>query len=281
MGTFAKRLGQLSARSLESESKNILRTSAANKLPGSLSLALDGTLKRGHDMRVFGMGTAASMANRARYARFTTSMHAVYAAMEEELDLTAKAEASPASAVWRRHGPTLRREAALRADLEDVVGSSGGVALTPATERYVAGIRAAAADDRACGGARILGHLYCRYFADLFGGQMLATPTRLALSLEAGTPRHYYFQLPSEEAQEGVSVGRGGRRAYIEDVYRGLNAAGEMLTPSAFDAVVDEAMLAFGYNVGVYSEEPMLLDALRGSVNVCTGYLSQTLGRRT
>merc|ERR1719324_353309 len=94
MGTFAKRLGQIhgvfqrqqGAMLLESESRNIMRTAAANKIPGSLALALDGTLRKGHDMKTFGLGTAASMASRERYARFTASMHAVYATMEEELD---------------------------------------------------------------------------------------------------------------------------------------------------------------------------------------------------
>lgn len=267
MGSFAKFLGRLSARSLESESRNILRTCAANKVPGSLALALDGTLKQGHDMRVFGLGTLASMAGRARYARFTGSMRAVYAAMEEELDKSTAALAGPPAvrAVWARHGPTLRRAPALEADLADLA-TTGGADPSPATERYVAGIRAAGAKDREAGGARLLGHLYCRYFADLFGGQMLGTPTRLALSLPAGTPRHYSFSLPP-----------AGRRAYIEEVYRSINEAGEMLAPDAFSETVEEALRAFEYNVDVYREEPMLLDAARGVANVCAGYAVRAL----
>lgn len=74
MGSFAKRLGQIMAKSVETESANILKTGRANKLEGSLSLALDGTLKRGHDMKVFGLGTVASMASTPRYARFTASV---------------------------------------------------------------------------------------------------------------------------------------------------------------------------------------------------------------
>jgi hypothetical protein len=50
MGSFAKRLGQLAAKSLETESARILRTTPANKKAGSLARALDGTLKEGHDM---------------------------------------------------------------------------------------------------------------------------------------------------------------------------------------------------------------------------------------
>ena len=74
MGTFAKRLGQLAARGLETEGANILKTTKANKVPGSLAASLDRTLKTGHDMKTFGLGTAASMANRERYGRFTRSM---------------------------------------------------------------------------------------------------------------------------------------------------------------------------------------------------------------
>jgi len=55
MGDFAKRLGQLAARSLQSESARILNASKPNKK--GLSLALDKTLRDGHDMKVFGLGT--------------------------------------------------------------------------------------------------------------------------------------------------------------------------------------------------------------------------------
>ena len=62
VGDFAKRLGQVAARSLESESSNILKKASANKR--GLSLKLDGTLRKSHDMKVFGLGTLASLASR-------------------------------------------------------------------------------------------------------------------------------------------------------------------------------------------------------------------------
>lgn len=71
-GSVALRItSSLTRRFLQTESKNIIVTSAANKIPGSLSFGLDGTLKSGHNMRVFGLGTAAALANRGRYSRFT------------------------------------------------------------------------------------------------------------------------------------------------------------------------------------------------------------------
>ena len=105
MGSLTKALGQIaslvSRASLETESANIHRLGKANKIKGSLSHALDGTMREGaHDMRVFGLGTAASMASVEKYARFTAAMLAVYKTMEEELDdcVRAAGEVSTTSA---------------------------------------------------------------------------------------------------------------------------------------------------------------------------------------
>ena len=167
----------MATRSLETESANIMKTSMANKIPGSLAKQLDTTLREGHDMKVFGLGTAASMANVQRYQRFTTSMHAVYSTMEVEFDRATPTAAPLVHELWSKHGSCLRRAPSLALDLEDVGGPATGA--SPATDRYVEVIRVAGADDRERGGARMLGHLYCRYFADLFGGSMLAMPTRV------------------------------------------------------------------------------------------------------
>lgn len=194
-------------------------------------------------------------------------------------------------------------------DLGDVGGPV--VLSSPATDQYVEAIRSAGADDRSRGGARLLGHLYCRYFADLFGGEktpairhecseidanrqtfalmanvgfflgsMLAMPNRVALGLAPNTPRHYTFDLPPLEA--------GGRRAYIEDVYCSLNDAGEGIRlleeagkddvgagggGDRFESVIDETLAAFQHNIAVYSEEPMYIDGARGCINVATGML--------
>ncbi len=192
MGTFAKRLGQWAARSLETESGNILSTSRFNKVPDSLSLRLDGTLKEGHDMKVFGLGTVATLASLSTYGKFTAAMHRVYTEMERELDQAAageEREENVVGAFWRQHQAILRRAPALAADLEDVKGMGVEVRVdaasqTPGTRRYVEAIRRAGAED---GGAGLLGHLYCRYLADLFGGQMLGTPTQVRNQLRALT----------------------------------------------------------------------------------------------
>ena len=204
MGSLTKLLGRLTARSLESESSNILRTASANK--HGLSKAFDATLRESHNMRVFGLGTAASLSSRDRYGRFTANMHAVYATMERSLD---ESVSPPVNLLWRKYGDSLRRTDALKADLDEVgvfpcVAGSGSMddglyfdagtqPLTEATAAYLEAIHDAAIDDNETGGARLLGHVYTRYFADLFGGQALALPTRWALSLSVNSPRHYDF----------------------------------------------------------------------------------------
>jgi heme oxygenase len=267
MGTFAKRLGQLAARSLESESSQILRSGAANKR--GLSLALDGTLRKSHDMKVFGLGTLASLSSRERYSRFTASMHAVYSAMEGRLDAS---KSAPTQRLWSRFGPQLRRGRALAADLHEAIGADGAsIAVTPATASYVAAIGSAADDDDANDGARLVGHLYCRYFADLFGGQGRAPPTRLALGLGPHSPRHYTFDFGEF----------GGRRALIEALYEEINTAGERLRDDdQRAAVVREAELAFAHNVDVYREEGRLVgDSVVAAAKLLKGYVAGVSGR--
>ena len=102
MGSLSKRMGQIVARSLESESSQILRTIASNKIPNYLSQRLDTTLKDSHDMEVFGLGTLSSMSSVERYAKFTHAMHVVYLTMEDELDKSSVS--SPAIQIfWSQH----------------------------------------------------------------------------------------------------------------------------------------------------------------------------------
>lgn len=277
MGDVAKRLGQLATKSLESESSNILKTAKANKI--SLSKALDATLKKGHDMKTFGLGTLASMASRERYARFTGTMYAVYRTMEEELDASA-AVSKPVATVWDPYGSVLRRSERLHADWLDVHVSSSSVSpsdltnesiWSPATTAYVRSIRKAGQYDREHSGGRLLGHLYCRYFADFFGGSVLATPYRVALGLPDATPRHYEFDFNAQASG-------GNRRALVEGVYSSINEAATHMTMDQEDQVAEEAMRAFQHNVHVYSEDGKLYrDSFRGGFNVVTGLFTDQL----
>jgi len=266
MGSFAKAVSQLgnvasarlAAPAATTSSRGILQTSRANKT--GLSLLLDQTLKSGHDMKTFGLGTAASLSSVERYARFTSAMRQVYGTMERSLD----ASASPATLpLWQRFGDSLRREPSLALDLADV--TSHELPITPATRAYCAAIEAAAAADDADGGGRMIGHFYCRYFADLFGGQALAAPTRYALApaVLPGTPRHYEF------GTFGTN-----RRESIESLYAAFNEAGEALGhEAALQVVVGETRAAFQCNVALYTEEGALWSgAARGVGNMVSGF---------
>merc|ERR1719491_1055820 len=83
-------------------------------------------------MKVFGMGTLASMASRDRYLRFTHAMYGVYSTMEEELDRCSVALPSPSknneiesakeaiAHFWNRHSEILRRADKLEGDMLDL-----------------------------------------------------------------------------------------------------------------------------------------------------------------
>jgi len=286
MGSLAKRLGQLTARSIESESSEILRTIKPNKIPNSLSQRLDTTLKDSHNMRVFGMGTLASMATKERYLRFTHAMYGIYSTMEDQLDLCCPSinptphpstststppipPPHPVAHFWTRHSKILRRAPLLQHDILALSPSQPPPSYSPATDRYRTAIRTAGALDRKDGGGRLLGHAYTRYLADLMGGSVLGEPTRLALGLEGDGPRQYRFEFG------------GDRRGYVEAVYRDLNGAGDVLVEGEeevgneerLEEVVAEARAAFGWNVEVYGEEPIGVDSVRGVKNIVVGWL--------
>eukprot|EP00928_Gymnodinium_smaydae_P000422 TRINITY_DN10166_c0_g1_i1.p1 TRINITY_DN10166_c0_g1~~TRINITY_DN10166_c0_g1_i1.p1 ORF type:complete len:287 (+),score=50.59 TRINITY_DN10166_c0_g1_i1:123-863(+) len=233
--------------------------------PGSFARALDEALNQSGDARVFDLGRTACMASVTRYSRFLASMHNVYSAMEEELDRTAMSSAA-VQRVWSRHGDTLRRAPALQSELDEVADFTAYAAAkqSPPTSRYVASVREAAASDRKTGGARLLGHLYCRYRADLVDGEKLAACTRAALRLAPEAPRQYMCELPAETE----------RSTFLEGVCESFDEAGSMLAEEHFDAAVIEAQQAIEHTLAVYSEEPMYFDAFRGGLNVCAVLLA-------
>merc|ERR1719469_854315 len=67
-------------------------------------------------MKVFGLGSLASMANEDRYLRFTKSMYGVYSTMENEMDKCSVHSGTPVAYFWKRHSEILRRADLLRGD---------------------------------------------------------------------------------------------------------------------------------------------------------------------
>lgn len=283
MGSLAKVLGRwrsvLSKKPLfESESASLFKKVKANKIPGSLSLALDCTLREGHDMKVFGLGTLASMQSRACYRQFLTNLHAVYSTMEEELDATSipAIKTDIIRSVWKNHEHILRRTKRLETDLQKLEGllamtteANGDVTkqfvprVSRSTLKYLQRIRYAGEMDRENGSGLLLGHLYCRYFADLFGGQMLGKPYELALQLP-GVPKHLQFDFKNLD-----------RRYYLESLYEDLNKSGKDLTSEQLQCVSKESILAFHHNASVYSEDTrMLSHAVQGGVNLGLGWVA-------
>eukprot|EP00928_Gymnodinium_smaydae_P042433 TRINITY_DN28570_c4_g1_i1.p1 TRINITY_DN28570_c4_g1~~TRINITY_DN28570_c4_g1_i1.p1 ORF type:complete len:267 (+),score=59.45 TRINITY_DN28570_c4_g1_i1:57-857(+) len=261
MRNFQMRFSSLSVRSFEPDCRSVLRPARS-----SLSLQLSEVSEQKRS-RSSDLGTIAAMASKERYARLLASLHDVYVALEEELD--SNAEQSPIlRQFWSRHGDALRRAPALKADLEDVADFSALAAAkrSSPTLQYISRVRAAASEDR---GARLLAHLYCRHLSDLVRAERWSGVARAALRLESEAPRLYSFQLPGSKESGG----------YLEQLNEDFDEAGLMLSREQFSNTVAEFRLAVALNAGMYHEEPLFPDAIRGGLNVCAGLLVHTAPR--
>lgn len=256
-------------------------------------------------MKIFGFGTLATMSSKERYKRFTYSMYGIYTTMEYELD---HSTSDAVQSFWSKHHTVLRRSSALQQDLADVgmivvddKNTNNNIyynSFSNATKKYIDRIRLAGEMDRQVtnnsnnnnnGGGRILGHAYTRYLADLMGGSVLAYPTRLALNLDIDTPRHYTFQYNSDTSNNVTTTTKTTsitRKEYVEQIYHDLNKSGTILVQSndnnnttVLEDVVDEARKAFQHNIDVYSEEPIYLDAMVGTMNILYGYVTSKTRR--
>eukprot|EP00951_Prasinocladus_malaysianus_P018981 scaffold153099_cov38-Prasinocladus_malaysianus.AAC.1 len=116
--------------------------------------------------------------------------------------------------LWRKF-PELRRAELIRQDLMEIGAISADskpsdrgptLPISAATQDYVDCIERAGQEED---GTRLLGHLYVRYFADLFGGRALGYPTKLAVPGLKSKPRFYAWDHSVEK----------DRRAYIERIY--------------------------------------------------------------
>ena len=247
--SVARARPQQRGSAFESSSAKIFKSSKANKR--GFAKALDGTLRDGsHNMKTFGIGFLRSVAGVEAYGHFATALYHVYKAMEDNLD--AQPQETGISRVWQG-APELRRAEALGKDLAYLGLDPTLSALSPATQEYVDSIHNAAKEDSAL----LLGHFYCRYFADLFGGSMLGYPTKVAVGLPEEYPAFYNFP-------EAVSA---HRQEYIEGLYEALNEEGEKLCQDTQAAVVGETKKAFALNANLYTEvHPKLPGFYTGAV---------------
>jgi len=177
-----------------SSSGAIFRASRANKQ--GLAKMLDGTLRNNHDLRVFGWGFLVEVSSRASYSRFIAQRFHYYSAMERRFD-DSTADA-PMHHLWSRVHEQLRQRPCLLHDLETVEMEERDLPPpTAATAAYISSINSASEQG-------LIGHFYCRYFADLFGGSLLGKPTKLALSL----PRSVKCPLNAPSVLNGWLTGK-------------------------------------------------------------------------
>ncbi len=170
--------------------------------------------------------------DRAGYARLLRNLHALYAALEDELERPRPS--SPDLAPLRL--PTLYRTATLAADLDALAPSAWRMLpLTAATVEYVTRLRAIGADDPALLGA----HAYVRYLGDLSGGQILREIVRRAFALPGATGTRFY-------AFEGDVA------TLKQQLRRALD--GPAISPARHDAVVAEAQAGFALHIRLFDE---------------------------
>jgi heme oxygenase len=173
---------------------------------------------------------------RASYGALLRNLHPIYATLE------------PAMTRYRDHPsiaplylPPLWREPALADDLVARHGSAwaDGFALQPAAQSYVDRLRQLDA-----GHAELLvAHAYVRYLGDLSGGQVLRRIVADSLPM-AGNAGMSFYDFGKPEAARELS------RAFRE----GLGQIGALLLPAANDALVAEAMRAFGLHRQLFDE---------------------------
>lgn len=132
-----------------------------------------GALLRGH-------------ASRDAYVRLLAALHAIYAALEEELDRHASHPV-----LGPLHAPAFARRAALETDLAATLGPEWRTLAPPhaLAVEYAARLHALAATHP----ERLLAHAWLRYLGDLNGGQILARLVRTAESLTGVSTAFYEF----------------------------------------------------------------------------------------
>ncbi len=155
---------------------------------------------------------------RSAYTALLVNLHALYQSLEAALDRHAGDE--PLRSLWQ---PALRREAALRGDLESF---SAAPASEPSTAaEYLQRLASAAPH-------RLVAHAYVRYLGDLHGGQMLRAlvQQRFGLTGAAGTA---FYDFGSDDAVLTL-------RRQLREALSALS-----LSDAQADEVVAEARWAF------------------------------------
>lgn len=169
-------------------------------------------------------------ATRHGYAMLLRNLVPAYDAMEQGFERHRGSDAIGHLA--RRE---MYRSAALQADLAALCGDDWvrTLPLLSAGKNYRKRVVEAARGD----GARLIAHAYARYLGDLSGGQILKKLLGRSLALQANTLTFYDFPRIMDAA------------AFKAEFRHALDQAGDRVPD--FDAVVEEAAVAFQLNIDV------------------------------
>eukprot|EP00927_Polykrikos_kofoidii_P079409 TRINITY_DN76195_c0_g1_i1.p1 TRINITY_DN76195_c0_g1~~TRINITY_DN76195_c0_g1_i1.p1 ORF type:complete len:320 (+),score=54.07 TRINITY_DN76195_c0_g1_i1:58-1017(+) len=241
------------------------RHAALTENKEGLSSELDAAVAAGSDPHKFSVGFWSSCQSREEYTRFMLSHYFFYGALERAFD--AQPPESHMARLWRACPELRGAPRKLERDLRFVGVDGTSAAPSPAAANYVAAVEEASAD-----GAELVGHFYCRYFADLFGGSTLGQVARLSIGLPRGRPEFYEFPAEVEE----------NRAAYVEHLYRLLTVEGARMGPEARARAVEAAQNALALNAAIYAETTKrpLLGAVRGATNFACGQAAELLSGR-
>lgn len=166
------------------------------------------------------------------YTELSAQLYFVYVALEGAV--RRHSHGYPVSAIY---DPRLERVEGIARDLESLLGAEWREKFSPlpATERYVA--RLAEVDE-----LQVIAHHYVRYLGDIAGGQVIARMMT----------RHYGIGPESLNFYDFAAIGkikpyRDSYRASLDEL---------SLSAEEAEAVVAEAVRAFGLNTALFADLP-------------------------
>ena len=267
----------LGAASVDDSAATAAATAAdENPRLSGLALALDDGTRKSHSMAentAFVQGFFKGISSADSYRNLLTSLYYVYRAMEvdvmDAVAAAAQADDDDDGAKWvaALDVAPLRRLDGLEKDMEYFYGPDWKTTMTPPTKNtvaYVNRIRELAAsitttstgeeNDETDGSSSssetkeesllylFVAHQYTRYLGDLFGGQMMGSMASRSMDLPgdgSGIQFYTFEDVPS-------------KKDFITEWYSTLNGLG--VSPERQAAIVDEANLVFGLNIGILEE---------------------------